>query len=404
MRDTGRWWTTAEAIAEGYLDPDTPPGLLEDFIKALPKLWTTLLMADNALKFRVHEFVARIEDHDGGLVLEIGRVTKKGDVRPVQWDWLPSGEGIMLHPDQKAEAVVWSLEEPGVRVDLMQAISIRTKGLQKYWAPGLVRDFAFQPWDWSLRLNPDTIVSLPECSQRRLTHMLNPPTRPAVWGWYARQDVSYSPQRIRGLTNFLIRATDPRPLNVRETVLKYVLWVNRHKYLVQPTTCLDCGEQNASTKHGLHECRRAQELWREATSVMSRVLGVALVPPSSWHQTVTGLIDIRGMGPHHESSQHASGEMVLVWMTIHGAAVTALHHSWCDMRHNGTVPTRTGIWARFRNMLLTMTVTAFRMDVDRDRRAFWTSWGKHGVLGKPERVNHPATLLALPGVPVVLGS
>ena len=129
----------------------------------------------------------------------------------------------MLYPDNNVPTVPWQQDEPGKRVDLMQAISIRAKGSQKYWSPGLVRDCAFQPWDWSIRLNPDTIVSLPECSQRRLSHMLRPPTKPAVWGWYLRQDKSYTSKRKLGLTNYLVRAKDPRPLNVRETVLKYVV-------------------------------------------------------------------------------------------------------------------------------------------------------------------------------------
>ena len=112
MRDTGRWWTTEEAIAEGYLDPETPPGLLESFVKALPKLWTTLLMADDALKFRVMEFVAKVEDTERGLILDIGRITKKGQVRPVRWELLPSGEGVMLYPDNNVPTVPWQQDEP----------------------------------------------------------------------------------------------------------------------------------------------------------------------------------------------------------------------------------------------------------------------------------------------------
>ena len=230
--------------------------------------------------------------------------------------------------------------------------------------------------------------------------MLRLPTKPAVWGWYLRQDKSYTSKRMLGLANYLVRAKDPRPLNVRETVLKYVMWANRHKYLVQPTTCLDCGALEATTRHGLHECRKAVELWSAATSIMSEVLGVPLVPPSSWHQTVTGLIDLRGMGPLTAGCNPVSGDLVTVWMSIHGAVVTALHHSWCDMRHNGVKPTTTGLWARFRDQLLTMTVAAFKLDADTDRRAYWASWGKHGVLGKPADYTHPKILLALPGVPV----
>jgi hypothetical protein len=90
----------------------------------------------------------------------------------------------------------------------------------------------------------------------------------------------------------------------------------------------------------------------------------------------------------------------MVWMAIHEAVITSLHHSWCDMRHNGNIPTRAGIWARFRDIMLVTTVTAFKMDVGSDRRAFWSSWGKHGVLGQPLPNHHPNSLLALAGVPI----
>ena len=344
--------------------------------------------------------MARVEDREGGLILEVGRLTKRGEVKPVRWEILPTGEGLMLYPEPKADKVVWSREEPGVRVDLMQTTALRVKGPQRYWAPGLVRDFAFQPWDWSLQLSPEVTVSLPECSQKRLSYMLRPHTAPRVWGWYCKQGKEYTRARMKGLANFLIRAKDPRPLNVRETVLKYVLWANRPKYLVLGTTCLSCGQLEATSRHGVYECQQATEMWRAATDLMGEVMGVPLAAPSSWPQVVTGLIDLRGMGPLPQEAAQAPGDLVMVWMAIHGATLTSLHHSWCDMRHNGTVPTQAGIWARFRDIMLTTTVTAFKMDVDSDRRVFWASWGKHGVLGQPQRAHHPDTLLALAGAPL----
>ena len=106
VRTTGQWWTTAEAKAEGHLDHAAPPDLLERFVAALPKLWAKLLLREDHLKFRVQEFVARVEDREGGLILEVGRLTKRGEVKPVRWEILPTGEGLMLYPEAKAEKVV----------------------------------------------------------------------------------------------------------------------------------------------------------------------------------------------------------------------------------------------------------------------------------------------------------
>jgi hypothetical protein len=401
IRTPGEFWTTKAAVDEGHLPP-AETDILEKFIRSLPKQWCKLLRERVPKSQPVYEtWIAKISQEDGGDITNVGYPTwrniKNIGVEEVSVSIDTEGQA-MTFPNHGSNTT-WNVE--GTRILELQAILIhQTSGTQReWWSPGLAMDHAFNPWEWRLQAKHwQTPVEIPKINVKRLYDMLAAEADPNIWDWWRTHTKPAIPSRplsLQGWQRAVIGATDPRPLNMRETSLRYFWMANRPQFMVSPAPCPTCSRDGRSAKHGIWDCPIAQAVWKGATDVMSAIMDDTVPVPKSWAAAVLGQTEI--------SEVKEVPRWAPLWLAIHGSTILALHRTWVEWRHQGAPPTKSAAWNRFRLNLVQIVHRAFRAAQPDDLGQFWSTWGTRHILAAPSlphpRNPHRATLALLPGVP-----